>query len=193
MHLNQKICLFMVMVIVTHIFQATSPAIAHEHHHDHHTKQEATMTIEKIEKSEDEWRKILTPEEFRVLRKHGTEKSFSSPLDKNYEPGLYVCSGCGLALFESAHKYDSGTGWPSFWQPIEGHIGTKPDNFLWYERTEYHCIRCGGHQGHVFNDGPQDKTGKRYCNNGVALRFIPEDQVESYLETTSQHYARSSS
>lgn len=133
--------------------------------------------IMRVEKTEQEWRAILTPEQFKVLRKQGTERAFTSPLDKHYEPGVYVCAGCEFPLFLSDHKYDSGTGWPSFYKPIEGHIDTKSDNFLWYQRTEYHCARCGGHQGHVFDDGPADKTGKRYCNNGVALKFIPEDKI----------------
>jgi len=128
--------------------------------------------IKKISKSESEWRQSLTPEQFDVLRKEGTERPFSSPLNKQYGDGIYVCSGCDLALFESSAKFDSGTGWPSFTTPIEGHIETKRDFKMLIPRTEYHCARCGGHQGHVFNDGPEP-TGQRWCNNGVALKFIP--------------------
>ena len=128
--------------------------------------------IEKLELSEDEWRQRLTPEQFKVLRKEGTERPFTSPLDKEYGEGTYVCAGCDLALFSSETKFNSGTGWPSFWAPIEGHIGTKTDFKLILPRTEYHCARCGGHQGHVFDDGPEP-TGQRWCNNGVALKFVP--------------------
>ncbi len=122
--------------------------------------------------TEEEWRKRLSPAAFEVLRKEGTERAFTSPLDKEYGPGTYHCAGCDLALFTSEMKFDSGTGWPSFFTHIDGAMGTKPDNKLWMTRTEYHCARCIGHQGHVFNDGPQP-TGQRWCNNGVALRFQP--------------------
>jgi peptide-methionine (R)-S-oxide reductase len=136
-----------------------------------------------LEMTEDEWREILTSEEFRVLRREGTEPAFSSPLDAEYGDGTYVCAGCNLALFASAHKYDSGTGWPSFWRPIEAdHVGTKRDFKLIWPRTEYHCARCGGHQGHVFDDGPQP-TGQRWCNNGVALRFVAAGEAMPALRT----------
>ncbi|MBD2486881.1 peptide-methionine (R)-S-oxide reductase MsrB [Aulosira sp. FACHB-615] len=125
-----------------------------------------------ITKSEDEWRSILTPEQFRVLRKHGTERAFTSPLDKQYTEGTYVCAACDLPLFTSDTKFNSGTGWPSFFQPIEGAIATTVDRSLFMTRTEVHCRRCGGHLGHVFPDGPAP-TGQRYCMNGVALKFIP--------------------
>ncbi len=130
-----------------------------------------------------QWRQILTPEEYRVLRREGTERAFSSPLDQEYGAGTYVCAGCFLPLFSSAHKYDSGTGWPSFWQPIEpSHIGSKRDFKLIIPRIEYHCARCGGHQGHVFDDGPPP-TGQRWCNNGVALRFVPAGEALPALRT----------
>ncbi|WP_427452606.1 peptide-methionine (R)-S-oxide reductase MsrB [Litorimonas sp. WD9-15] len=121
--------------------------------------------------SEREWQEQLTDMEFRVLRKEGTERPFSSPLNDNKAEGTYVCAGCQLPLFTSEMKFDSGTGWPSFFTVIEGNVGEKVDRKLFVARTEYHCKRCGGHQGHVFKDGPKP-TGLRYCNNGVALDFI---------------------
>lgn len=126
-----------------------------------------------IKKTEDEWRSTLTSEQFRVLRQHGTERARTSPLDKQYGKGLYVCAGCGLPLFSSETKFDSGTGWPSFFQPIEGAIETTIDKSLFMTRVETHCSRCGGHLGHVFEDGPKP-TGQRYCMNGVSLTFIPD-------------------
>ena len=134
------------------------------------------MNIEKLELSDEEWRQRLTPEQYQVLRKEGTERPFTSPLNKQYSEGTYVCAGCDLPLFTSETKYDSGTGWPSFWASIEGHTETKTDFKLIFPRTEYHCARCGGHQGHVFDDGPEP-TGKRWCNNGVALKFIPKSEA----------------
>lgn len=130
------------------------------------------VKIEKIEKSNAEWKKILTPEQYHVLRQEGTEPPFSSPLNDEKRKGQYLCAGCELPLFISEMKYDSGTGWPSFYTCIEGHLETKRDFRLIIPRTEYHCIRCGGHQGHVFKDGPPP-TGQRWCNNGVALKFVP--------------------
>jgi peptide-methionine (R)-S-oxide reductase len=129
----------------------------------------ATETFE-INKPEAEWRKLLTPEAFRVLRKHGTERAGSSPLDKEYGRGTYLCAGCDLPLYTSETKYDSRTGWPSFSAPIEGAIRTSTDRSFFSVRTEVHCRRCGGHLGHVFEDGPAP-TGLRYCMNGAALTF----------------------
>jgi peptide-methionine (R)-S-oxide reductase len=125
--------------------------------------------------SKPEWKKRLPPEAYTVLFEEGTERAGSSPLDGEKRPGSYVCAACMLPLFESDAKFDSGTGWPSFFRPIEGHVATKTDFKLILPRTEYHCARCGGHQGHVFEDGPPP-TGLRYCNNGVALRFVPEGE-----------------
>lgn len=124
-----------------------------------------------ITKTEKEWRKVLTPEQFYVLREHGTERAHTSPLDKQYAKGTYACAACDLPLFSSATKFNSGTGWPSFFSSIQGAIGTSVDNSLLMSRVEVHCRRCGGHLGHVFDDGPAP-TGKRYCMNGVALKFI---------------------
>jgi len=126
-----------------------------------------------VSKTEDQWREQLTPEQFRVLRKHGTERAGSSPLDKIYEPGVFKCSGCGTPLFTSDTKFNSGTGWPSFYAPIEGAIATTTDRSLFMTRVEVHCATCGGHLGHVFPDGPAP-TGQRYCMNGVSLEFVPE-------------------
>lgn len=126
-----------------------------------------------IMKSDVEWRKELTPDQYQVLRRHGTERAGTSPLNKTYAAGEYRCAGCGLPLFSSETKYDSGTGWPSFYAPLENAVGSSTDYKLVYERTEVHCRRCGGHLGHVFDDGPAP-TGKRYCMNGVALAFVPK-------------------
>ena len=134
---------------------------------------EAAEKVGKIEKPDAEWKKVLSPEQYHVLRKQGTERAWTSPLNKNKEKGTYVCAACGLPLFSSDTKFDSGTGWPSFWQPIDpDHVGTEEDRSFFSVRTEVHCARCGGHLGHVFPDGPLP-TGQRYCMNGVALKFEP--------------------
>lgn len=126
-----------------------------------------------ISKTEEEWRKELASEQFQVLRKHGTERAHTSPLDKQYAQGIYVCSGCGLPLFASQTKFNSRTGWPSFFDPLENAIGITVDRSFFMKRVEVHCRRCGGHLGHVFDDGPAP-TGKRYCMNGVSLKFIAD-------------------
>jgi len=128
---------------------------------------------EPVKLSSEEWKKRLSPQAYDVLRKEGTERAGSSPLDREKRPGVFVCAGCSLPLFSSAMKFDSGTGWPSFFTTIPEAVGTSRDFKLIFPRTEYHCARCGGHQGHIFDDGPEP-TGLRYCNNGVALRFIPK-------------------
>jgi len=128
-----------------------------------------------VQKPEDEWRRELSPEQFRVLRGHGTERPGSSPLNGEKRPGTFLCAGCGQALFDSGTKYESGTGWPSFYAPIDGSaVGVQTDRSLFMTRTEVHCARCGGHLGHVFPDGPKP-TGQRYCMNGVAMRFAPKE------------------
>lgn len=128
---------------------------------------------EQLKLSKEEWRKRLAPNEFNILREEGTEPPGTSPLNNEKRAGIYTCSGCGLPLFTSDMKYESGTGWPSFFTTIPGAFETSTDFKLILPRTEYHCVRCGGHHGHVFNDGPPP-TGKRWCNNGVVLKFIPK-------------------
>jgi len=133
----------------------------------------AAERIEKISRSEAQWKKLLTPAQYDVLRREGTEAPFSSPLDQEKRGGMFVCVACDLPLFLSTFKFDSGTGWPSFYAALPGHVETRTDYKLLTPRTEYHCARCGGHHGHVFDDGPKP-TGLRYCNNGVALKFIAD-------------------
>ena len=125
--------------------------------------------IEKIQKTDEEWKKLLDPEQYRVLRKHGTEPAWTGKYHATKEKGTYVCAGCGLPLFSSDTKFDSGTGWPSFWAPLdESRIGAETDRSFFMTRTEVHCARCGGHLGHVFPDGPPP-TGQRYCLNSASL------------------------
>lgn len=126
-----------------------------------------------MQKTDDEWQQMLNPEQYRVLRRHRTEPAGSSELNTEHRSGVFHCAGCGAALFDSTGKFDSGTGWPSFFKPREGAVGTKEDRSLFMKRTEVHCACCGGHLGHVFPDGPEP-TGMRYCINGVALAFEPQ-------------------
>ena len=133
---------------------------------------ELSLDTARLDKEQKVWRSELDDDAYHVLFKDGTERPFTSALNSEKRHGVYVCAACELPLFTSEMKYDSGTGWPSFFTHIPDHLGTKKDFQLVWPRTEYHCIRCGGHQGHVFNDGPRP-TGERWCNNGVALRFLP--------------------
>ncbi|ODT44477.1 MAG: peptide-methionine (R)-S-oxide reductase [Nitrospira sp. SCN 59-13] len=129
--------------------------------------------IVKVSKSDEEWKKLLPTAAYRVLRQEDTERAFTSPLHDNHQAGIYHCAGCDLPAYSSEHKFDSGTGWPSFWQPIDPKVvETRTDTKFFMTRVEVHCSRCGGHQGHIFEDGPKP-TGLRYCINGVSLKFVP--------------------
>jgi peptide-methionine (R)-S-oxide reductase len=128
-----------------------------------------------VQKTDDEWRATLSPQQYHVLREHGTERAGTSPLNGEKREGTFVCAGCGAPLFDSDTKYESGTGWPSFYRPLDNAVGTDVDKSLFMVRTEVHCARCGGHLGHVFPDGPPP-TGQRFCMNGAALRFDPEQK-----------------
>jgi peptide-methionine (R)-S-oxide reductase len=130
----------------------------------------------KVTKTDAEWKAELSPEVYQVLRHEATEPAFSSPLNDNHKKGTYVCAGCGTPLYKSEHKFDSGTGWPSFDRVIEGNVAFSTDKKLGFTRTEEHCATCGGHLGHVFDDGPKETTGKRHCINGLALNFIPVNE-----------------
>ena len=151
-------------------YQSLLAGSINDNHNAMKTPENPDQPLETIELTESEWKQRLTPAQYRVLRKDGTERPFSSPLNDEKRKGIYACAGCDLPLFTSESKFDSGTGWPSFFKAIDSHIGTSTDYKLILPRTEYHCARCGGHHGHVFKDGPQP-TGLRYCNNGVALVF----------------------
>jgi peptide-methionine (R)-S-oxide reductase len=131
-------------------------------------------TDDPITKDDAEWQACLSPDAYRVLRQHGTERAGTSPLNAEKRPGLFVCAGCGQPVFTSTTKYESGSGWPSFWAPIEGAVGTTVDRKFMMVRTEVHCAKCKGHLGHVFPDGPRP-TGERYCMNGTAMRFVPDE------------------
>lgn len=136
----------------------------------------AEAAVRPLNKSKAEWRALLEPAAYAVLFEEDTERPHSSALNREKRAGTFLCAACYLPLFDAKTKYESGTGWPSFWQPLDGRVSTKTDYKLVWPRTEYHCARCGGHQGHVFEDGPQP-TGLRYCNNGLALRFVPEGEA----------------
>ena len=158
-HLLSLLCVFSVCGLVPRAATAQPPA------------QPGTARADALRLSDAQWKQRLSPMQYRVLRQEGTEPSHTSPLDREKRNGVYRCAGCELALFTSAMKFDSGTGWPSFHSTLPGAVETRTDYKLVFPRTEYHCARCGGHQGHVFNDGPAP-SGQRYCNNGIALNFV---------------------
>ena len=141
-----------------------------------------SRAIDKLTKPHSEWHEVVSPQQYAVLFEEATERAFTSALNDEKQAGTYICAACNLPLFTSDAKFESGTGWPSFTHPIEGHLETKRDFKLIWPRTEYHCSRCGGHQGHVFSDGPAP-TGQRWCNNGVAVRFIPAGEPLPPLRT----------
>jgi len=159
---------------------AATPSLLLRATHAH--AEETIVTVDLVDpitplsKPHAEWKGVVGDAAYRVLFEEATERAGSSPLDKLYADGTYVCAACFLPLFDSSHKFDSGTGWPSFFTHIPGRLKTRRDFRLIWPRTEYHCARCGGHQGHVFDDGPTP-TGQRWCNNGVALRFVPRDEA----------------
>jgi peptide-methionine (R)-S-oxide reductase len=155
----------LILIVLTFCFSCNSSAQKKE------TQENKTFAVTK---TEAEWKAQLTDKQYYVLRQEGTERPFSSPLNKNYEKGVYHCAACDTPLFKSEHKFDSGSGWPSFDREIKGNVAFGTDSKLGYVRDEEHCATCGGHLGHVFNDGPRETTGKRHCINGVALTFKPE-------------------
>ncbi|WP_346883859.1 peptide-methionine (R)-S-oxide reductase MsrB [uncultured Algibacter sp.] len=159
-----KIHRFLVIITLILCFNSNSSA---------QKQSDKTSKVYKVTKSVKDWQSQLSEKEFYVLRQAGTERPFTSPLNKNYNNGIYACKACETPLFKSEHKFDSGTGWPSFDREIEGNVDFSTDHDLGYARTEEHCATCGGHLGHVFNDGPRKTTGKRHCINGVSLKFIP--------------------
>ncbi|WP_425237833.1 peptide-methionine (R)-S-oxide reductase MsrB [Ulvibacterium sp.] len=167
--MNRKILL---IALILHMTGCKENSQERETASNRDAKKEKTFPISK---TEEEWHKELTDIEFYVLRKAATENPFSSDLLDNKEEGTYVCAGCNTPLFKSEHKFDSGTGWPSFDREIEGNVAYDIDYKIGYKRTEEHCSTCGGHLGHVFDDGPRNTTGKRHCINGVALDFVPKE------------------
>ena len=154
-----------IFILTSFLFSCNSPA---------QKSKDVKQTPYKVTKTDDQWKAELSPLAYKVLRHEATERAFSSELNDNHKEGTYVCAGCGTAVFKSEHKFDSGTGWPSFDRVIEGNVAFSTDNNLGYTRIEEHCANCGGHLGHVFNDGPSETTGKRHCINGVSLKFIPK-------------------
>lgn len=183
----RQIYFLLPLILVVIIASVKSPEVDHhDHDHDHeHTFEEAmldTVPIFPYQKTEAEWKEILTPAQFRILRKKGTEFPYVNEYFDSKEDGIYVCAGCGQALYDSDHKYKSGTGWPSFWKPIDDSLVVElEDRSLFMVRTEIVCSNCGGHLGHVFDDGPRP-SGLRYCMNSAAMKLVDRDKLPEVAE-----------
>ena len=174
--MNRLLFLAFAVALVAVIMVTALPVRYPDQERDTRREQTRSNGVRKVTKTNEEWKQTLTPEQYQVMREKGTERPFSSPLNEEKDRGTFLCAGCGLPLFSSEAKYESGSGWPSFWKPIsEGSVREEDDDSLWQKRTEVLCASCDAHLGHVFPDGPRP-TGLRYCMNGMALKFVPEKE-----------------